>query len=1258
MDYDEDLLVNPFYKALTTKGKELYQHATDNRWTVCIPRKGTTSRSQYKKEQFETHLLQLLNETNNTYQTVNEKEVKINGSFIVTTKGFEDVKSIQILFEETFFNRNEESYHVLCIDQPLGGGAFSSHAQPVVQSLETLQNCIDFLWSGTGTKRSQRHINEIISLFNSTYTRLASESVRHTMDAVNAVFTRAIQACLKESHLRRPAMSNKAFMDDLKVAVETYVTDGVFKHVFKGISSFLTEEDAAFNKTTRNLADLQVKDLGINTQLCKNIPKAKKILSNLNKFTTPLEKLYVLKFTIASMSEASRLRKEDDFLTADDLLPALVFLVVKSEIPNWLANLSYMQNFHFSRSKSDEFQFYLSSTEAAIEHVRSGRLDSLITMNHMQRQNVVNSLFQRLDSTSEKVCGPSAVDVLFENIRSNKLVEVTKMLNDSITAMKEVTELMCHPLCSCDACEKLLTSKRKDPTAVTVFSRDDIGCTALHQAAEFGCEAIIYELIKKGGVVNATNYHGSTPLHLACQRGHHKVIVILTHYGADINACDNANNTPLHLAVANGHEMCVEYLCSGTMVNNDQQKLDIDAANEHGDSALHIASRWGFSRLVFLLLKNGASNDIKNKNNNTPLQCALNIKIQEIFLQDTQDEQKEDGYIYLPFSNQSAMQQPTTTDGDVSRDSPKTSRRKRDFATLLKAVAAGDIELVEQKLGLPNESDVVADDPDVGRVEDMLCHPLCQCEKCAVLQKKVVNESISINANMSNQDGVCALHVASLHGYEKIVNLLLKRAGADPNVKTKTNQRTPLHLACQYNNIECVSFLLKNGARVNIKDSGGNTALHFCCTNGHIGPAILLLQSGANVNSVNQRGNTPLHDSSRWNFVDLSRLLLYYNAPTDVKNKMQMTPLQYARGEEVQSLLETAIQKKKKDTDLESNVNKKVSKLSFNDDSNEEILFNPSTQLATSSTIINSCKNDTKGGTPYDHSFVSQSLVDTNSKNTDSSSSCSNCATSKYGNKSDVQKVRRPTVADLFDALEEQNLRRLKEIANGIRNFDRDKSLRKVSTTDKSFSYLDQHYKTMVSIQRFNQSILKHVDIIQLEKIKDTPVTSKPNETLNLPPDSTSVSSHSSNRTENSNIPDGQSDKSVASELESPMIGSAELSFDFPTSDLPEGDSDFSNYQTLTRHELEESLVSEKEQSFEDWFETEIATDSADEETEEAVHVVVDQETPHETLSTPQAEHIQELLSEAIHDDGNSSVQPITPVRLVLVEDDHLFIPR
>lgn len=35
VQYDEDLLANPFYKALMAKGKLLYQEAINNRWTVC-----------------------------------------------------------------------------------------------------------------------------------------------------------------------------------------------------------------------------------------------------------------------------------------------------------------------------------------------------------------------------------------------------------------------------------------------------------------------------------------------------------------------------------------------------------------------------------------------------------------------------------------------------------------------------------------------------------------------------------------------------------------------------------------------------------------------------------------------------------------------------------------------------------------------------------------------------------------------------------------------------------------------------------------------------------------------------------------------------------------------------------------------------------------------------------------------------------------------------------------------------------------------
>ena len=66
----------------------------------------------------------------------------------------------------------------------------------------------------------------------------------------------------------------------------------------------------------------------------------------------------------------------------------------------------------------------------------------------------------------------------------------------------------------------------------------------------------------------------------------------------------------------------------------------------------------------------------------------------------------------------------------------------------------------------------------------------------------MVSEVVTINANTYNSEGVRPLHVASIHGYEDIVTILLKESAAEPNVKTNTNQRTPLHLACQYNNIE------------------------------------------------------------------------------------------------------------------------------------------------------------------------------------------------------------------------------------------------------------------------------------------------------------------------------------------------------------------------------------------------------------------------------------------------------------------------
>ncbi len=106
---------------------------------------------------------------------------------------------------------------------------------------------------------------------------------------------------------------------------------------------------------------------------------------------------------------------ESPALTTDDLLPLLVYLVVKADVPNWWANLAFVKHCRFSRnSADDEFgcvrpssprlrrlccptkpgavllfpwvseiafftarSFYIATLEAALEHVTTGELGKM-----------------------------------------------------------------------------------------------------------------------------------------------------------------------------------------------------------------------------------------------------------------------------------------------------------------------------------------------------------------------------------------------------------------------------------------------------------------------------------------------------------------------------------------------------------------------------------------------------------------------------------------------------------------------------------------------------------------------------------------------------------------------------------------------------------------------------------------------------------------------------------------------------------------
>ncbi|CAK6977928.1 LOW QUALITY PROTEIN: ankyrin repeat domain-containing protein 27%2C partial [Scomber scombrus] len=649
--------------------------------------------------------------------------------------------------------------------------------------------------------------------------------------------------------------------------------------VFRGAR----RQDAAFNKTTRSLQDLQQKELGVKPEFSINLSRAKRELSQLNQQTSPLLKLLCLRRVALTATQTPRRTVSIEAVCADDLLSAVLYLLVKTEIPNWMANLSYIRNFCFSHSSKDELSYCLSTFEAAVEYINLGRLQDSSSGELNDR-----SLFkERMSLLSQSAASP--IHCLFEHIANGNEAEVERLLGEGES---DEDVRMCHPLCSCDLCDLQLSGRLNDPSIVTPFSRDDRGYTPLHVAAVCGQAQLIDLLVRKGAPVIATDYHALTPLHLACQKGYQGVTLLLLHYKANTDAQDNNGNTPLHLACMYGHEDCVKAL-----VYYDLQTCRLDLQNDKGDTALHMAARWGYEGIIQVLLENGANTAIINKNKDSALQCALNSKIL-MLLQSTQNgRQRRGSGVDSPSrspqaSDCSSRRSSVSSNSSLSSEAkPEAERvRHREVEKLLRAVADNDVEMVRYLLEWMDE-DEEDDEGDI-RSEALLCHPLCQCPNCAPTQKLSVLQAGTLGVNSCNSEGFSPLHVAALHGHSALVALLI-RHGANVNARTNQNA-TPLHLASQNSHIQVVRFLLECNAKLNKKDHYGNTPLIHACLRGNLETATTLLQSNALVNVANHQGNTALHEAVRAGHQALVELLLRGGASPGLRNKRQRTPLDCA----------------------------------------------------------------------------------------------------------------------------------------------------------------------------------------------------------------------------------------------------------------------------------------------------------------------------------------------------------------------------
>jgi len=97
---------------------------------------------------------------------------------------------------------------------------------------------------------------------------------------------------------------------------------------------------------------------------------------------------------------------------------------------------------------------------------------------------------------------------------------------------------------------------------------------------------------------NIQDEAGYTLLHHATLQGQGETVALLLRCGASTTISDNSGSCPLHLAAWKGDLDIVKLL-----VTQGPSRANVNQQNDSEDSALHLASQYGFSDVVEYLLQ-------------------------------------------------------------------------------------------------------------------------------------------------------------------------------------------------------------------------------------------------------------------------------------------------------------------------------------------------------------------------------------------------------------------------------------------------------------------------------------------------------------------------------------------------------------------------------------------------------------------------------------------------------------------------------
>ncbi|MBQ0052425.1 MAG: ankyrin repeat domain-containing protein [Treponema sp.] len=344
-----------------------------------------------------------------------------------------------------------------------------------------------------------------------------------------------------------------------------------------------------------------------------------------------------------------------------------------------------------------------------------------------------------------------------------------------------------------------------------------------------------------------------------------------------------------------------------------KSKSDINAQDQDGNTALHLAAKVNEADLVSFLIIKGADTEIRNNNDDT----ALHLAIKNDCIDASKVLAIVHGDIFAKDGNGNMALELALAKGDQWYDAMITQQtgevrdvdgqsivhyfvKTRDEKAIKRCIQIGvPLSIKDNKgktpLSLAFES---ADNSTSIRIAAQLILGNAQLVRgdFAYFEDAVKTHNMILRFH----DGQTPLHLATIMGHTGIVDYILNQKTSlrlsDILAAQDISGATPLHEAVRYGKVDIARLLLAAGAQVDALDSIGKTPIMLIMpVEAQYTLYATLLQYKANVNQKDMYGDTILHVATMSGSpVNALQLLVNSGAAVNERNKQGVTPIEIA----------------------------------------------------------------------------------------------------------------------------------------------------------------------------------------------------------------------------------------------------------------------------------------------------------------------------------------------------------------------------